>query len=375
MRLEALEIRNFRAFDRLDVESLGRVNLFVGKNSTGKTTLLEAIRMYIEDNPLSTMYDILTDREEFDYRNANYNASKYERDLELSFSSLFHGRPSIFSEDALLSGRYFAISGGPSTHTLRVGFSLLNRIEDEEHSGVRFELADPDLETFTGTEIPGIVIEGSQRRRILPFDRRMLSSTIRRREPLTTSDVVYLPSSGMPRVSLGYAWDSVALTEDEDLIVDALRLIVPGIDKLVLIESPNDRSRRILMARIKGFSGPVPFKSLGEGATSLLGMFLSILRARNGALLVDEVASGIHYSVQEKLWTLVLEFSHRFNVQVFATTHSWDAVSGLAKASKSDMFSSAVMFRLERGEDGSARSVRFDSDELKIAARDRIEVR
>ena len=39
--LNSLEIHNFRAFRDLKIEHLGRVNLLIGKNNVGKTSLLE----------------------------------------------------------------------------------------------------------------------------------------------------------------------------------------------------------------------------------------------------------------------------------------------------------------------------------------------
>ena len=44
--LNSLMIRNFRAFHDLKIEHLDRVNLLVGKNNVGKTSLLEALQMY-----------------------------------------------------------------------------------------------------------------------------------------------------------------------------------------------------------------------------------------------------------------------------------------------------------------------------------------
>ncbi|MHB8597436.1 MAG: AAA family ATPase [Ktedonobacteraceae bacterium] len=41
--LNSLEVRNFRAFHDLKIEHPGRINLIVGKNNIGKTSLLEAI--------------------------------------------------------------------------------------------------------------------------------------------------------------------------------------------------------------------------------------------------------------------------------------------------------------------------------------------
>jgi predicted ATP-dependent endonuclease of OLD family len=44
--LNSLMVRNFRAFHNLKIEYLSRVNLLVGKNNVGKTSLLEALQMY-----------------------------------------------------------------------------------------------------------------------------------------------------------------------------------------------------------------------------------------------------------------------------------------------------------------------------------------
>ena len=46
--LNSLEIKNFRMLEDFKVAKLGRVNLIVGKNNSGKSTVLEALRIYAE---------------------------------------------------------------------------------------------------------------------------------------------------------------------------------------------------------------------------------------------------------------------------------------------------------------------------------------
>ncbi|MDR0511034.1 MAG: AAA family ATPase [Rikenellaceae bacterium] len=41
--LNKLEIENFRGFDSLEIDGLSKLNLFVGKNNSGKTSVLEAL--------------------------------------------------------------------------------------------------------------------------------------------------------------------------------------------------------------------------------------------------------------------------------------------------------------------------------------------
>ncbi len=44
--LKSLCIKNFRLLEDFQVPKLGRVNLIVGKNNSGKSSVLEAIRIY-----------------------------------------------------------------------------------------------------------------------------------------------------------------------------------------------------------------------------------------------------------------------------------------------------------------------------------------
>ena len=45
LHLDSLRIENFRCFRELKIERLARVNLLVGANGSGKTTVLEALRL------------------------------------------------------------------------------------------------------------------------------------------------------------------------------------------------------------------------------------------------------------------------------------------------------------------------------------------
>ena len=103
---------------------------------------------------------------------------------------------------------------------------------------------------------------------------------------------------------------------------------------------------------------------------------LAIPNAANGFLLIDEVENGIHHSLQRDYWTMVLRAAREFNVQVLATTHSWDCVAGFARAASDDEESEGLAVRLEADdEDGSVRAVEYTERMLKVAAEQGIEVR
>jgi AAA15 family ATPase/GTPase len=51
--LDSLKIQNYKVLKSFDIAHLGRLNLIVGKNNSGKSTLLECIRILAADgNPL-----------------------------------------------------------------------------------------------------------------------------------------------------------------------------------------------------------------------------------------------------------------------------------------------------------------------------------
>lgn len=91
-------------------------------------------------------------------------------------------------------------------------------------------------------------------------------------------------------------------------------------------------------------------------------------------LLMDEAENGIHHSVHDDFWRMILRTAEENDVQVLATTHSFDCVRGFAKAAVESDTSEGVLVRLER-EAERIRAVVYSEDELETAAKQRIEVR
>lgn len=132
---------------------------------------------------------------------------------------------------------------------------------------------------------------------------------------------------------------------------------------------------RIFVVRVSDLEKPVPLASMGEGAQRILSLALALLSAQNGLLLIDEIENEVHYSAQSQLWRFVFGVARKSNVQVFATTHSWDCVEAFGKVAidcRNSMKSTLI--RLENRE-GVISGVEFSEEELDIVTTDRIEVR
>jgi hypothetical protein len=86
--LDSLHIQGFRAFRDLRIPRLGRVNLIVGKNNSGKSSVLEALRLYVTEGMPTTIEALLAAREET-APSAVINPTANERP---AVEYLFHGR-------------------------------------------------------------------------------------------------------------------------------------------------------------------------------------------------------------------------------------------------------------------------------------------
>ena len=53
--LKSLKMTGFRAFESYALESLSRVNLVVGRNNSGKTSVLEAVNLLVSGGSLAAI--------------------------------------------------------------------------------------------------------------------------------------------------------------------------------------------------------------------------------------------------------------------------------------------------------------------------------
>lgn len=368
-RLESIEIKGFRTFSNLDIPNLCDVNLIVGRNNLGKTSLLEALELYFSQGDRSKIVDLLVSREEY---RPNVRGLK-PRDISLSIESLFYGRPQLSNGHPR-----FRISSGPDgNRELSVEFVWLQEIKDDDEALIRYKAIRGSNIEASSDATPGIRIKFGVRSFLVPLSRLDRPASFSRRlvEASSHIPVAYLNSTGMSVEEVGRIWDIIALTDDEDRIMQALQSIFPLVEKLVLVQGYSPRAQdRIMMAKIRNQPNPVPFKSLGEGINHLLGVFLALVKSKGGVLLADEIENGIHYSVQDRLWELIFKQAAQWNIQVFATTHSWDCVEGFQVAALSQDRLQARLFRLE-GDHHRIKAVSFEPKEIEIARRENIEVR
>jgi AAA15 family ATPase/GTPase len=126
--------------------------------------------------------------------------------------------------------------------------------------------------------------------------------------------------------------------------------------------------------RLSDSSLPVPIGSMGDGIWRILGLALSTISARGGVLLIDEIDTGLHFTVMSDMWKLIWKMANRLNLQVFATTHNSDCWTSLATiASQEDAMLDGIT--IQHIKSGKETSIVFTEREIVIAAERGLEVR
>jgi hypothetical protein len=365
--LDSLEIRQFRVFQRLKIERLRRVNLIVGKNNVGKTCLLEALWLYARQGAQSLIWDLLEARGESSLPSQRGEPATREAVVR----HLFHGRRDMREPIPPIT---IGPSGNHSaTLSLTLGWYTLLVANG------RREFRPLSPQDYGTAERPmlGMAIRMGFEPEMIEWlhqpENDLLSDLSPRSEP-SGAPCIFLPAGGLNLRRIGQLWDSVALTDLEDDVLSSLHLIAPEVQRINLIAAQGALPGRIPVVRLAGAASPVSLGSLGEGMNRLFGIALALVNAKGGLLLVDEIESGLHYSVQPDLWRLVFRMAHRLDVQVFATSHSWDCVASFQQAAQEDTHEQGQLIRLQKH--GEAIDVTlFDEHELAIATREQIEVR
>jgi predicted ATPase len=356
--LRKLKIDNFRCFQDFELQQLGRVNLLVGVNNSGKTSILEAVRLVTAQHDLESLSDVMIGRSEYVLSDRRAGIR------ELDIRHLFYGH-------RIEIGSKFLILADNHPHSNGIIVSV-------EQSGQLSLFEDlPELVLVikrTGEENEIIKLPLSKQEGLpLDYVRRIRRDVISN----PASRVQSITSSSITPEKMIELFDQIVLTPEENLVVEALQTIEPSIVRIAPVGSEKYRyngSQSGFVIRLKNEEQRIPIGSMGDGLWRMLGLTLALVNARNGVLLVDEIDTGLHFSTMSDMWRLIWKTAQRLNIQVFATTHNSDCWTSLAEIARTEDPAEEGI-TIQRIEKGKSQSVVFTERQLVIAADRGIEVR
>jgi AAA15 family ATPase/GTPase len=300
------------------MEGLAQVNLIAGKNNTGKTALLEAVRILESKGNITVINHIIKNRGQF--------TPSWKESYE-----------SIYNRNAISrNGKEISICIGD----LKIDRKLIANTNRFDYKGIYHGVKNKEVFDLNPNESPDF-----------PQDW-----------------VVFIPFSddGFPLQSL---WDKIVLTPLEDDVVGVLKAIEPAI---IRIDVKGDSTK----IRLSNEPNPLPLKNLGDGVLRVLNLAVGLVSAKDNTLLIDEFESGLHHSVQEQLWEIIFEYAQKWNIQVFATTHSMDAVETFYYVLNQDKYKDmGKFFRLQKSSRGPIEAIAYTESDLELALEANLEPR
>ena len=364
--LQTLAMRGYRGFESYRLTNLARVNLVVGKNNCGKTSALEAIELLVSGGRPAVFLRSLRRRGEVGAR---------MREQSPDVSHIFFGH-------SCAPGASFDLSSDDGKRTLSVRILSLEEVgEEADDWDPRLKLrlqrrlfdSDDEIAPMFGMSIDRGVAE---RQIVLPVMED--GSTVFERHPRFVRDgipgtpVHFLTLESFDPASMGGMWDTVLAEGSETQIVDDMRLLEPALDSIHFLTSGARRSGILLGLRSGGRR--LPIGTYGDGMRRLLALRLSFIGTSNGYLLIDEIDTGLHWTIMQEMWQFVVEVARKSNVQIFATTHSYDCIKGLGSLIKSrpDLKEEVSIQKVDTS---LAQAVCLRGDQITVAVDQDIEVR
>lgn len=374
----SFEVSNFRGFKKLRMSSLSRVNLITGMNNVGKTALLEALFVHSGGhNPDLTM--VING-----LRGLTNVGVDFERVDRSPWDSIF------FNFD---STNVIQLNGTLGSDFLDVRFKFIQ--DPTEISGLRLSIrtefersasmADRVAAKILRMEVRREKDFQSRKSRSAKFDPDklkpikyflILDRTGKKVEP--TPPVAPFPSKlnvGRARESAEHEarrFGQLQIDGKDEVLLRALQILDPRLHGLsVVFEAGEPLLQGDIGLKKRHL---IPLLVMGDGMNRLASIIMLIGSTANGALMLDEVDTGFHYSLLPKVWGAIYQAAADFNVQLFCTTHSRECVAAAHAAAVDRGKYELSLHRLER-RDTEISVISYDHEAIESSLSSEFEVR
>jgi len=347
--LEEFIIHNFRGMRELRLEEMGQVNLLVGGNNSGKTSVLEALALFCDPFNTRTWLDAASMRDLRESMMGLWVRGLLDR-LTWLFPQHEESKSSSTSEISLtgfgniprvtLSARYEKFSSLGNTHPgyIREANANTDPLYLKESEGMKLYLSETKDNGLQGAPIENsfefyddhIPLLGHYQLPVLPA--QLINSFSHRQAGLAS-----------------HLWSDVVKADLKQDIIQFLRLFDPDIEDIDIISLAESQEPVVTVKHRK--LGRAPLNTFGDGLRHAFTLATAIPGAEHGLLLVDEVENAIHTRMLAKSISWLVNSCIQNDVQLFVTTHSLEVIDEVIDACKDESID-LVAYRLYK-EEGS----------------------
>lgn len=357
--LQNITIKNFRGFDEFKTDSFSQINLLIGKNNSGKSSLLEAIFLLIGmSNP------ILVD-----------NVNRL-RGLNIRVADEFKF---LFYKLKLNNKPHFECEfSDTSIRTLQLNPIYKKDTKEKSNQNLNNEELAIDASTASPS-MSGLELDFSIKKRHNP--KKAYKSSIVFNPPEIIQNPNHSYKEDMHAVFItGGSNEANALTRYSDIVkrkkgdvvLKALQKIDPK------IESIHPLPDGLFFSYID-IEELVPSNIAGDGVRKYLNIVTTIAEKNNSIVLIDEIENGLHYSAHKSLWESIINISKEFNVQLFITSHNIETLRCLKELLETPEYvkiqEELSVFTLSHTKKSGIKTYKYSFDGFKDAIETETEIR
>ena len=347
------DISHFRGIRHLTIDGIKQLNVFLGYNNCGKSSVLEALYLFCD--PSHPVNNMQINRVRHYYRMDASALPLNFYDLDTSVPIVFEG----FFDDQEKRRLTIDYISQELDKTDFSDLSLTNHKYDKVY-GLSNTLT---IDNTEGKKRFRFVIEpigdGKARVGVNKQDGEYKDSF----------NCGFMPPSSNINDYLDSFKDIVENKEIDELVC-SLREIEPRLLTLTLVGQQ-------IMADI-GLRKLIPIQLLGDGIRKPFSIAIFMYQLRGGVALIDEVDNGLHYKSMPTLWRTIIHMSKKFQVQLFISTHNIDSLRSLdaVLAHEENAFQKqSNIYTLRRNGDGELKALRSDYEQFEYMIKQEMELR
>ncbi|GAB4015981.1 hypothetical protein GCM10028808_42970 [Spirosoma migulaei] len=339
------------------MSNLGQFNLIVGDNNVGKTSVLEALTFDEDARKLSN---------NFWWSIAIRNIYQFQK-------------AKVTSEDLQQSQFWDSLFKNPSS-PIKITINALDTfnliIELRPHT----DLSAQEKEIINRSIVPVIPNQWLKvsyiNNKNQPLHSQVIPAYSEGSNPNIQADLIssyipYIPTNlnyGIDLLNVYYSY----VNPNKDIrreFESNLKLFIPNLEEL----RPHKLSanQEVLGVTLVNSNSILPLPYFGEGTVKYTRFLLEIFLTQDRRLMVDEIGSGIHFTRLTSYWKSIIQLCAKYNVQLFATTHSLECqqafVEALEDPEMQEYQKDARNISLIENKAGIVEAITFDFEQLEYA--------
>lgn len=317
-------VSSFRGLKDLSVENTSDINILVGDNNSGKTSVLEALMLLRNPNSFSNVINVARLRETRNFY-LPFRVSTYE-----AFVNLFNRNTK--SEKMMLQ-----VMGEVDNTLLDITINgnvenVMVDLEEVAKSNPKMKQRITYGEVIDNSETPMFIgkqhsiINGSEDIQEIKFSNYSSITGSRIDRPIVVDFDYVSPIDH----SGGRIFSKIIKNDNyKHLVIKVLQTFDKDIVDLVLLK--NEQSNAPVEYINHNQLGLMPVSTYGDGIKKVILLADRIASAQGGVLLIDEIETAIHIRSYKDIFNFVVKACIEFKVQLFATTHNIEALDSILK--------------------------------------------